>query len=527
MQLHEIDARRQPLWLSDLRARYAENPNAKKVILHLIRGGDEERDYTLCLPSASTEEEQRFLLRYVASTVYNILSVFSGSGLRVYCDEEEKAYLVRLPELFDGESGYSKVLHIAHRIYGGFSFSFSPLSDYCESENRPLPMEAQLANRLSVAQKEADTRCCIGIDVGGSDIKIAASACGKLISLSEYNWNPAAYTSADDVIEPILAVARAAKSEIGKTGNRPDAIGLSFPDVVIDDAIVGGETPKTRGIRENKALDYETEFARFRGLKAELLSLCTPGGSVRIINDGNMAAFTAAMELAAGGRTDEIRNGVLAHSLGTDLGTGWLRSDGTIPSIPLELYDLLLDLGHEEAAALPPEDLRSVCNENSGMAGVRRYLGQSAAYRLAWEFDPGMLEGYAQWNGGTLAIPTAPEDLRKPCLEHLMALASDGKAEAEAIFRIIGRNLAVVTRELSWLAGETPGIRFLFGRFVKSPRCFSLLSEGFRELIPDIKLKAADDSLANTALMKQLAAVPDKTVAQFGQAIGAIYFSQM
>ena len=201
--------------------------------------------------------------------------------------------------------------------------------------------------------------------------------------LLEYNWNPAAAATADGVIAPILSVVREAKEQIESAGGCPDAIGLSFPDVVIGDMIVGGETPKTNGIRENAALDYEAEFAKFRTLKAELLALCSPGGSVRIANDGNMAAFTAAMELAVGGRADEIKNGVLAHSLGTDLGTGWLCADGTIPAMPLELYDLLLDLGHTDAAALPPEDLRSVCNENSGMAGVRRYLGQSAAYRLA------------------------------------------------------------------------------------------------------------------------------------------------
>ena len=80
--------------------------------------------------------------------------------------------------------------------------------------------------------------------------------------------------------------------------------------------------------------------------------------------------------------------GVIAHSLGTDLGTGWLLPDGTIPPIPLEMYDLLLDLGSFPAAALPTEDLRSTRNENSGMAGLRRYLGQAAAYRLAWELEP-------------------------------------------------------------------------------------------------------------------------------------------
>ena len=525
LQETTTDARLHALWLSDLRDRFAADPEAKRMIVRLARGADEIRDYTLFLPNAPAEDAQRFLLRFVASTVYNILSVFSGSEICFFCDAEIESLLYPLPECFESESGYGKVLHIARRIYGGFTFDFRPLSSYRPAEPSCLHTDESLAERLINAQKVAETHCCIGVDVGGSDIKIAASVRGKLIHLSEYNWNPAESTTAEGVIRPILALVKEAKAEIEKTGHRLNAVGLSFPDVVIDDAIVGGETPKTRGIRENKALDYDAEFSRFRCLKAELLSLCAPGGTVHIVNDGNMAAFTATMELAAGGRTDEIKTGVLAHSLGTDLGTGWLRSDGTIPAIPLELYDLLLDLGHEEAAALPPEDLRSVRNENSGMAGVRRYLGQSAAYRLAWELDPEMLTGHVRQTGDLLEIPTAPVDLRKPCLEHLMAIAAAGKPEAEEVFRIIGRNLAVVTKELTWLAGETPDTRFLFGRFVKSPRCFSLISEGFRKSLPEMKLVAADDDLANTPLMRQLAATRDQTVAQFGQAVGAIYYA--
>ena len=38
-------------------------------------------------------------------------------------------------------------------------------------------------------------------------------------------------------------------------------------------------------------------------------------------------------------------------------------------------------------------------------------------------------------------------------------------------------------------------------------------------------LTPADEGLPNTPLMRALAAEPDVTVAQFGQAVGSIYFS--
>ena len=67
-------------------------------------------------------------------------------------------------------------------------------------------------------------------------------------------------------------------------------------------------------------------------------------------------------------------------------------------------------------------------------------------------------------------------------------------------------------------------IRDSFGRLVKTDACFRLLCEGAQRVAPGIELRAADDALANTPLMRQLAAHPRYTVAQFGQAVGAIYY---
>ena len=50
-------------------------------------------------------------------------------------------------------------------------------------------------------------------------------------------------------------------------------------------------------------------------------------------------------------------------------------------------------------------------------------------------------------------------------------------------------------------------------------------ADSYRQLPePELRLLAADGSLANTPLMRQLAARPDCTVAQFAQAVGAVYY---
>ena len=517
--------RGETLWLPELRERFSEYPGAFRSVVRLLGDNGFTRDYELFFPPFNGEEERAFLLRCAAANVYNILSAFSGREVRIYCGEELRALLAPLPLMFDASGGLGKVRNIARRIHGSFRISFAPLADH-----RAIPAEkereaADLGRRMRELCAAAEKKGCVGVDVGGSDIKLAASANGKLLYTREYDWNPAASPTADGILSPILMLIREAKDKIEASGGQLDAVGISFPDIVIGDRIVGGETPKTKGMRENAAVDYETEFTKLRELRQAVLPLCASGGKVRLTNDGNMAAFAAAVELAADGEDDRLCGGVIAHSLGTDLGTGWLLADGTIPAFPLEMYDLLLDMGDYPSAALPPEDLRSTRNENSGMNGVRRYLGQAAAYRLAWKLKPQLLDGFLERSGDLLFVPTAPRDLRKPCLEHLMDAATRGDPQAEEIFRGIGENLSVVTREMNWIFGDTPSRRILFGRFVKSRRCFELICEGFDKGNTGVGLLTADEEMANTSLMKQLAQTPGVTVAQFAQAIGSIYYA--
>ena len=67
--------------------------------------------------------------------------------------------------------------------------------------------------------------------------------------------------------------------------------------------------------------------------------------------------------------------------------------------------------------------------------------------------------------------------------------------------------------------------RTLFGRLVKTQTCFELICEGARRIVPDLEQEVADADSANTSLMKQLADHPVYTVAQFAQAVGAVYYA--
>lgn len=562
-----------PLWLPDLIRAFSACGKKYELILRDIGHDGETFDFPCPIPVWHEDGERLLVREYLYARVYNLLSARGGREMQLFYDVEcpELSELVAsLNEAFQLDrsprSGLGKVISIANRMsraYDGHDFVFSskPISEY-----RPLPAAKSagtpdLAAALRRIAEEADGLCLAGIDVGGTDIKLAVSRSGRLVCLKEYDWNPAACATAEGIIEPILLLTRLmrasaafsadgdippylsaalskdasddvifaaverAESELGERIDILNGIGLSFPDIVTGNRIVGGETPKTDGMRKNPSKNYETEFDKLRELRVPLLRLCRPGGRVRLANDGNIAAFTAAMELAHGENADAVRSGVVAHTLGTDLGSGWLKPDGTIPPMPLEMYDFLIDVGSRAAAAWPPEDLRSTRNENSGLAGARRYMGQAAAFRLAFELAPELIDGFTETDGELFKIPTAPRDLRKPCLEYLMDKAQNGVPAAEEIFRRIGEHLAVLTEEMESILQPESKRRFLYGRFVKSRRCFELICEGFSRRDTGITLYAADENLACTPLMRQLAEKKGFTVAQFGQAVGAVYYA--
>ena len=497
-----LSQRGDALWISDVRRAFAAEPDAYRAVIRLECLDGTLRDYSCLLPHWENAAGRDFLAEYLTARIFNILSCFSGRALHVYLDlsaEEPRRLAEDCLATFTATPGLKKVLNIARRLCGSmglppFGMDVRDINDYAPAPPREAPASGVSLNERLLPKDH-------------SALAVLAAALRK---------------DADD--EEIRTAIFACE---GAAAGLPlfDGLGLSFPDIVIGSRILGGETPKTKAMRENPDVDYETEFAKLSHVSESLAALCRPGVRVRIINDGPMAAFSAAAELAADGT--ELTHGVVAYALGTDLGSGWIDARGDIPEIPLELYDLLLDLGSAPWKRVPPEDIRSVRNENSGLPGVRRYLGQAATYRLAQELQPSLLDGLTEESDGVIRIKTAPQDMRKPALERLMTAAADGNEAAREIFRRIGSNLAALTEEMEYLLSPGPDSRYIFGRFAKIPGCFALIREGFGSVLPGMKLIAADDGLARSGLMRQLARLEGVTVAQFAQAVSAIYYSCM
>lgn len=406
------------------------------------------RDFSLPIPRWANGEQRQFVQQYVTAFVFNALSALSGREMAFYLDLRETEVVALLGELDDifqvhktARSGYGKVVNIANRLcraFGGGTFSFAVRD---RSAYVPAPPEVSRGGDLLPRLRRSVERCgsgvCCGIDIGGTDIKAAVAVDGRLVCVKEYDWNPAASLVAEGITGPIVllvqlmaccaagmtpalqaALDKDASDEemtraVAQSASVPlDVLGVSFPDVVIRDRIVGGESPKTKGMRENPAIDYETAFAGLGGLVDQLRPLCREGAALHMTNDGHIAAFTAAAELAFSGGAPDFSGGVIAHALGTDFGVGYLDSDGSIPEMPGGAVRLSAGSGQPSPAAAarrricaPPATKTLGCPARGGIWGRRRPSG--------WPMTPIRRCWRALSRSGTASSPSVR--LRRTC----------------------------------------------------------------------------------------------------------------
>ena len=572
-----------PVYICDVRDSF-QSEGVRPFRFHAVLYDGTVRKFPLRLPKCDDQKEAAFVEEYLNATLYNVLSALGAAEIRIFTDPGDHAlaaYTAKLDETFQvsapmaSRTGYGKCLNVNQRVLAAlcgddvrFRFVFlpagreEPVITARRKESSRSPVFAELPGR-------ARKGCFMGMDIGGTDIKLAASLDGTLRAFKEYNWNPASFTRAEQLTRPLLLLTRLMRAavclaEAGLSDELPasafdkaaeddeieaavsfmeerlagrlrnfDGIGLCFPDVVIRNRIVGGESPKTQGMRENTEADYETEFRKITGLNEMLSAFVRPGGVVMNTNDGPMAAFTSAVEQAAKGRN--LSEGFFAHTLGTDLGTGWVLPDGTIPEIPLEVYNFIIDLGSYAQRTFSEHDVRSVRNFGTRLPGtLQKYAGQFGVFRLAARdlprTDPELYRnvfdaGLFRCEGDCLTVPVLPSDMRKPCLEFFMQAAEDPGSPAAELFRAVGECLGVTRRETGFILEHGCSSVTLYGRMVKTKACFSEICEGARHFAPDLVLEAADETLAVTPLMRQLASHPFYTVAQFGQAVGAIHYA--
>jgi hypothetical protein len=593
-----------PVYISSVCDAFENLKENEKQLMYLVVKllNNKDKLFKLSLPSLDNldKEELDFVKSYIWAEIYNILSSLGGKSVTVYIDSSNSGMYQIASELNDvfyvnsklsERQGYGRCINVIDRMLNtlcpgepGFKFIVKDIKQMPEvkSESEQRTHNPEIFAKVT---RNLNEKVICGMDVGGTDIKIVLVKDGKIDCYKEYDWFPASFKLSRQLIDPICLIVRLIRAkisldavnenssqksyftnEIEKALDKSasdefilqtvestenflngkyidiDAIGLCFPDVVVKNKIVGGEVYKTRGIRNNPDIEYESDFLQLTNLDERLRKLIKKDGSVNIINDGPMASFTAAVESYASETPDKVEKGVFAHTLGTELGTGWVDGSGDIPDIPLEVYNFIIDLGSFGEKEFQPDDLRSINNFNTGLPGtLQKYCSQSGIFRLAMKYFPKARpdlykelfeKGYVvdeEIDGiKGLFVPTEPKDMRKPFLEHMMSLPERENDEInDKIWRDMGEFLAVTWIETKKILNPDTDARVLFGRLVKNKRCFELMCEGAKSIEKDAVLEIADAEMANTSLMKQLKDNPHYTVAQFAQAVGAVYFGNI
>ena len=580
-----------PVYITDVRKNFL-SCDGVDLNLDLTGFNGIIRRITLRIPAGhlETEAELNFVREYLFAEVYNILSALGGKRLDIYTDpfcDVLQRILNNIPKTFGcGEArkdrkGYGRCVNVIERMLDSQGIAGPFVMEVHDGRRLPvLPIEPcgsiDMEARFLKAFQGIENKILCGIDVGGTDIKLSASVRGKLCYLKEYDWFPAMFTRSSQLIEPILLLTRLLRARISCdmasidetivvaldraiTEHLPDSemesaisaaesalddrltgfdgIGLCFPDVVIRNKIVGGEVFKTRGIRDNPAIEYEAEFRKLMDLDDMLTQYCAPNGKVRTTNDGPMAAFTAAMELIAQGKSSRLKDGRFAHTLGTELGTGWIDEAGDIPEIPLEVYNFIIDLGSLGARRYHPDDLRSINNFNTGLPGtLQKFMAQNGVFRLAIKASQSgdgslyheLLEkGFIEEGKDGVFVVLEPKDMRKPLLEFLMGRCEAGDSEMESVFLEVGRSTGITFCETEHILSPKTKERIMYGRLVKTPRCFELIRKGAGQVDASLQLSVADDQSAFSDLMRQLRAHHVYSVAQFAQSVGALYYGNL
>ncbi len=566
------------VFLHQVRQAFDKESQKINCVLHLTSGG--QKHFEMGIPEPKSEDESILIRDYFYARIYNILSMLGGKNMVLYTNGKGFAHelALSLHQAFGvskarkDRQGYEKCLNVTDRmnvVMGFNSFSFEVVAGQCPTiQGEPEGEEIDVIAKFQRAIDKTQGKLICGMDIGGTDIKIVGAKNGHIDHIKEYDWNPSTFPCVDRIIDEVMLLVKLSRAILLLDSDVPkdilalkeealkkdasletmgravvaleghigvlkkiDGIGLSFPDVVIRDKIVGGETHKTKGARDHSP-DYETEFMRLTRLNDLMLEEVTQ--AVHITNDGPMSAYTAAVELSLSERKDDIRKGMFAHSLGTELGAGWVNEQGEVPEYPLELYNCIIDIGNYVAKSYQPTDVRSLNNFNTGISGtLQKFCGQSGAFRLAEQYYRGddslydelFEKGFITKNpDGSMVATQTPKDNRKAFLEHLLTQAQNGVEKAMKIFEHIGQALAATWLETEEVLQPKAKARVLFGRFIKRRSCFDLMCAGAKQVLPGIELLAADDELAYTQLMQELRDDPEYTVAQFGQAVGAVYF---
>ena len=472
--------------------------------------------------------------RYMLARINNLLVTFGGTRLCIYYDLSDDVigdaikkaiarYDVDRGDNYRG--GLGCIMNYISRMnvllgLPKFSVTYQDISTYlgppAERKEFKLYDPNDADEDVKILYQAASTledKVFCGLDVGGNAIKAAVVYDGKKLVEKTYSWFPTFLKTADELIDPIILLIRFMRVVTELLKSRPiseivnlkamlvstadysdilafteelesgmdkdaglfDGVVIGFPDIVIDDRVAGGESYKQRGIRMNPDVEYEREFEKQRDIYLLAEKYIKKDGLVKVVNDGNVSSLVFAVEQVFAESNIIDRNGMLVHTIGTEMGTGLITRGGTIQWIPLEGYNYMIDMGSDDYQCYDADDVRSVNNFSSKASGtVQKYVSQMGMFRIALRkiqeqnpeiYDALIADGYLNYDekADKLLIETNPSDMRSPLTRKLIGLLKKGNQALIDTFEEIGQCLGIVTSETSIYLRELSTTKLISG----------------------------------------------------------------
>ncbi|MEA2012371.1 MAG: hypothetical protein U9O87_04705 [Verrucomicrobiota bacterium] len=463
------------------------------------------------------EEDLVLRQKYLLARLHNILTVSSPKCVTLYVPEEIIDEILSYRQiLLNTSKSYSIIPEIIERMYQT-RLKIDVFTHQDIKKRRTLVKVTNNKHKIFNSVKEKANGIIMGVDFGGTDLKIVILQNSEIIFSIEHVWNPPPkqYDNPKSYQENILQLIYfslavvSLKQEDGlyemkeaarmlvedensslaekdkftyRVKNaeiifkKPLYVGLSFPDIILNNMIVGGMTSKYTALREkftseNGVLkeDYWEQFNKFirpmpLNIAKSLKKRFSEKIPVHIINDGNAGALW--------GFSESNSHGILAFSLGTSLAGG-----GGIKRKPLEG---IFEIGN---MIILPEanEKQDRIHRNLDLYGTaQQLLSQDTVFHLAEK--KGLINEFPQIDEANV-------------LKQIQKMVEKNNYDAIDIFQKMGENLVFVLDSLLLAIPDTEFDQLiLFGRVVRGKS-------------GDILMKKARDILQKDPLFKRISKI--------------------
>lgn len=537
-----------PLFLSDLQ-EYLKNQNGNTydIIFKIKLPTGKIHIIKYIFPKdVLIKENPQLYKNYLIALTNNIIVTFGGVFLQIYFEinsDIQKKLFFSLENIFEIHSDFRKsygcFINYADRINrhyseNNFKFKFSNIDEYTDNKSDDYfsvyDFEKKSLSNSKKIINLPENETWLALDIGGNSIKGVILHLGKIVAYLNKSWHPARMTEADEFNQGIIDAIENLTTQVkNDTEIKFDAAIIGYPDIIIDNKVIGGETYKHLGIRSKYKKSYNEQFIKLSNFDSIIKKILKPEAFLLILNDGNAAALIESIQntVASNNQNNDFLS--MVHTIGTEMGTGFFSPSLIIQGIPLECYQYIIDLGMNSSLEYDSTDIRSVKNTNSKIPGtVQKYVTQMGLFRLSIQ---GMLrndietfkilidEDLIKYENGLLTVNLEPKDMRSKLTYRLIEMLNEGDESVSEAMLTMGKALATTIDQVSTILPEVVNERILSGGIVSDNLAYETIKKGILKTRPQYKIERLGDDNSCLPLLKNL----DKKKKPYQIALGELY----